>query len=92
MQQHGWILEAILRENKNILRRELGCEGLLALLLILSVITGLDSSKEQRLRWILVIVLLAYHLVTQGSKSSGEGNAHLGSEVEGHPLPEQLDS
>lgn len=93
MQQHGWILEAIVSENKNILRRELGCEGLLAVLLILSLITGLDCSKEQRLRWIVaIVVLLAYHLVTQGSKSSGEGNAHLGSEVEGHPLPEQLDS
>lgn len=91
MQRHGWILEAILSENKNILRRELGSEGL-AVLLILSVITGLDSSMEQRLRWILVIVLLTYHFVTQGSKSSEEGNAHLGSEVEGHPLPEQLDS
>lgn len=43
-------------ESENILRRELGCEELLADLLILSLITGLDSIKEQRLRGIVVIV------------------------------------
>lgn len=55
---------------KKFLSRELGCEGLLAVLLILSLITGLDSSKEQRLRWIVdMVVLLAYHLVTGGARA-----------------------
>lgn len=70
MQQHGWILEAILRANKTILRRQLGSvKSSVAVLLVLSQTAGFDilflgcvGSSQQRLGWAIVIIVLIHHV------------------------------
>lgn len=93
MQQHGWIIEAILSENKKIFKQRVG---------LWRIISCSPNSQFDNWPWQqqgAEAEVDSRHGCSSGlppchwgSKSSGEGNAHLGCEVEGHPLPEQLDS